>query len=261
MFKKITQGRMYQKIVDQVFESIISGELKVKEKLPSEKELGEIFGVSRVTVREAIRSLEQSGVIEVRQGSSGGAFVQAIDLDSIAMQMKKSLRMANCNLYQLTEARAFMEEMTLMKFESLDMNKRKIAELQNSVAEAERCFEQGEIHKRFEANADFHRKIAQMAENPILNLFHKLITDLLVEFYEKAHPSHSLTLKTFKEHREIIKLLEAGKYQRAAQVCSKHLTDGCSAVAKKYRSQSIFGRDSTPGEINPAMMQKVDNPL
>jgi GntR family transcriptional regulator, transcriptional repressor for pyruvate dehydrogenase complex len=245
LFQKITQGRMYQKIVDQVFESIISGELKVNEKLPSEKELGKIFGVSRVTVREAIRSLEQSGVIEVRQGSSGGAYVKEINLDSIAGQMKNPLKMANLNLYQLTAARAFLEEMILMKFESWDKDKKQISELQNSVDEAEIYFKEGQTHKRFDANADFHRIIAQMTGNPIIILMHKLITDLLVEFYERAQPSDSLTVKTFKEHRDIIKLLKEGKYQKAAQICSRHLTDGCLMVAKKYRSQSIFGRDST----------------
>ncbi len=73
MFKKIKQNRMFEVIVDQVFEAMLRGDLKPNDKLPSEKELGQIFGVSRVTVREAIRSLEQFGAIEVRQGSMGGA--------------------------------------------------------------------------------------------------------------------------------------------------------------------------------------------
>ena len=247
MFQKIPQGRMYQKIVDQVFESIISGELKVKEKLSSEKELCKIFGVSRVTVREAIRSLEQSGVIEVRQGSSGGAYVKEINLDSIAGQMKNALRMANLNFDQLATARAFLEEMILMKFESWEKNKQQISDLQNSVDEAEHYFQEGQIHIRSEANADFHKKIAQMTGNPIIILMHELISDLLVGFFKRANPSDAITIKTLKEHKKIIKLLKDGRYQEAGQLCARHLKISTLRIAKDYRSQSVFGKNIKSG--------------
>ena len=61
MFQKIDQGRIYERIVDQILQSILSDELKPNDKLPSEKELGKIFGVSRGTIREAIRSLGLMG--------------------------------------------------------------------------------------------------------------------------------------------------------------------------------------------------------
>lgn len=243
MFKKIAQGRMYQRIVDQVFESILGGELKVKEKLPSEKELGNIFGVSRVTVREAIRSLEQSGVIEVRQGSHGGAYIKDMNLDSIAGQMKNTLRMANVNFCQLAEARAFLEEMILLKFESWDKNKKKISELQKSVDKAEQYFKEGQTQVRSEANADFHKKIARMTGNPILILMHELISNLLVDFFKRAEPSDAITIKTLQEHKEIIHLLQDGNCEKAAQLCSRHLRNSTLMIAKKYRRQSIFGKN------------------
>jgi DNA-binding GntR family transcriptional regulator len=59
LLKKFSEGPMYVRIVNQLIESILSGELKPKDMLPSKNELGEIFGVSRVTVRKALRSLEQ----------------------------------------------------------------------------------------------------------------------------------------------------------------------------------------------------------
>ena len=57
-------------------QAILRGELKPRAKLPSEFELGKIFGVSRVTVREALRSLKQFGIIEIRQGSQGRIIYQ-----------------------------------------------------------------------------------------------------------------------------------------------------------------------------------------
>ena len=229
---------MYQKIVDQVLESILSGELKAGEKLPPEKDLGNIFGVSRVTVREAIRSLEQSGVIEVRQGSFGGAFIREMDMDSIALQLKNALRMANLNLSQLAAARAFFEEMVLLKFESWKSNEDHIADLTKLVDRAEKYFEEGQIFKGYEANRDFHNRIAYICGNPIIIMGHKLISEVLFEYFRKVDSNAVGAENTIKKHRIIIDLLKNREYQEAAQICSRHLCDFTDGVEKKYRNQS-----------------------
>lgn len=242
LFQKIAQGRMYQKIVDQVLESILSGELKAGDKLPPEKGLGKIFGVSRVTVREAVRSLEQSGVIEVRQGSFGGAFIREIDIYSIAGQIKTALRLANPNLSQLTAARSFFEEMILLKFESWNRKKDHLADLTKLVDQAEKYFEEGLTLKGYEANREFHCRIAQICGNPIIVLWHKVISDLLFEHFRKVDSNALNTENTIKKHRNIIQLIQDGKYQEAAQICSKHLGNFTHGVEKKYRSQSALKR-------------------
>ena len=72
--------------------AIFTGNLTPNDKLLPEKELQQIFGVSRVTVLVAIQSLEQFGVIEVRQGSHGGSFVKKVDLDAVLSQKKTPLK-------------------------------------------------------------------------------------------------------------------------------------------------------------------------
>ena len=68
--------RAFQEIADQIKKAILDRKLKPGERLPSERELAEQFQVGRLTIREALRSLETSGIITIRKGSGGGAFVR-----------------------------------------------------------------------------------------------------------------------------------------------------------------------------------------
>src|SRR3954453_8271284 len=75
IFAPVTIARASSSIADQIRAAILSGRLEQGERLPPERELAEQFGVSRVTVRDALRGLEAMGLIEVRVGARGGAFV------------------------------------------------------------------------------------------------------------------------------------------------------------------------------------------
>lgn len=73
-FVKARRVRSFDDIVDQVRTAIVDGSILAGERLPSERELAEQFGVSRATLREALRALEAVGLIEIRLGAHGGAF-------------------------------------------------------------------------------------------------------------------------------------------------------------------------------------------
>ncbi|RLC00302.1 MAG: FadR family transcriptional regulator, partial [Deltaproteobacteria bacterium] len=76
MFKTAKFSRISENIVQQIRQAILKGELRPGDRLPSEKDLAENFGVSKASLREAFRALEALGLLEVRQGVSGGAFIQ-----------------------------------------------------------------------------------------------------------------------------------------------------------------------------------------
>ena len=81
MFEAAKSNKISAQIVEQIRKAIFEGNLKPGDKLPSEKELLDTFQVSRATLREALRSLEVLGFLEIKKGASGGAFVVEMDMN------------------------------------------------------------------------------------------------------------------------------------------------------------------------------------
>lgn len=242
MFKKIKQNRMYEEILNQVLEAIFRGDLKPKDKLPSENELTQIFGVSRVTVREALRALEQYGIIEVRQGILGGAYIKEMDLDSVVRQIGNALRMTNVTFQHLADARATLEEIILSKSIPSKMDDEVFLRLENNIATAKLHFKKNKNRERLLANFEFHTMIAEMTGNPIIILMHKLIVDLSFYFFENVEPSVPMIQKTFEEHKKIVELLKKGEFEEASCVCSEHIQEVSARIVEKSKQQSLLKR-------------------
>ncbi|MCJ7808905.1 MAG: GntR family transcriptional regulator, partial [Desulfobulbaceae bacterium] len=82
-FKPIKTARIFEDVLIQLKEAILLGKFKSGDKLPSERELTLEFQVSRGVIREAIRALELSGFVVIRQGPSGGAFVTDLTFNQV----------------------------------------------------------------------------------------------------------------------------------------------------------------------------------
>ena len=240
MFKKIQHNRMYESVVNQVLEAIMRGDLRPRDKLPSEKELGEIFGVSRVTVREAIRSMEQFGVVEVRQGSQGGAYIKAVDLDSVVAQIGNALRMTSVTFQNLAEARATLEEIVLKRMVPSKIRQATLRRLEKNLASAEGHFKKNEKKERLLDNFEFHTILAEMTGNPIIVLMHKLVVDLSLSFFENVKPTDAMIQRTIDAHHQIVEALRQEQYKEAAEICSDHIEEVSARIVEKSKKQSLL---------------------
>ena len=242
MFKKVRQDRMYKDIANQILESIFRGDLAPEDKLPPEKELQEIFGVSRVTVREAIQSLEQFGVIEVRQGSQGGAYIKKMDLNNILPQIENALKMTNLTLKQVTEARAALEEAVLRRMIQSRLSAEDAARLEQTIAAAEASLKNNGTRKRVLDYFDFHTLLAEMTRNPIIILMNKLIHGLLLQFFEDVEASVPMSKETLRDHKEIAKALLGGKFEEASRISTSHIDHVSRQIAEKSKEKSLLGK-------------------
>src|SRR5262245_61768856 len=93
MFSSIRVPRVYEHIVGQIEHAIYDGRLQAGDKLPPERQLVREFGTSRVAVREALRTLEHRGLLEVRQGATGGYFVRTADASLLLRDLRTLLRL------------------------------------------------------------------------------------------------------------------------------------------------------------------------
>lgn len=240
MFKKIQQNRMSEKVVNQVLEAISRGDLAPDDKLPSEMELAEIFGVSRVTVREAIRSLEMLGVIVVKQGSRGGAYVKKMDHNAVVTQIGSVLKMANVTFPHLAMARACLEREILTELIPDKITPEDCDRLYVNIQEAEAYFETRESSKRLRSNFGFHTELAKITQNPVMILMHKVIVDLSSHFFENVEATPTMVKGTLAQHKEIADLLKEGSFQEAGEVCFKHIEQVSATIVDKSKQQSLL---------------------
>src|SRR5947208_2585064 len=109
LFEPVLVARASSAIADQIRGAIVSGRVPPGDRLPPERELAEQFGVSRVTVRDALRSLEAMGLLEVKVGARGGAFVTAPSGSIMGQTMSDMMMMSALTPEDVVEARLVIE--------------------------------------------------------------------------------------------------------------------------------------------------------
>lgn len=105
-------ARLFEDICIDIRRQIASGQLKPGDKLPAERELGEIFSVGRSVIREALRSLEEAGILEFRRGVTGGAFIRTGDPNTMIRAVTDLVFLGTISLENLTEARTCLLQFT-----------------------------------------------------------------------------------------------------------------------------------------------------
>jgi GntR family transcriptional repressor for pyruvate dehydrogenase complex len=164
-YNRVGHVRAYQEIVDQISQKIIENEIQPGEQLPSERELAELFGVSRVAVREATKTLSTMGLIEIKQGV--GTFVSLHPDKLISRSFSISLAMEKGSLFQLLELRRALETTTAMfaAERATDDDLEKMARYLNKMKSA---VDRQSIEDTHAADFEFHLAIAQATHNPFL---------------------------------------------------------------------------------------------
>jgi len=166
-FETVKPNRISQNIVEQIRSAILSGELKIGDQLPSEKEFSKHFGVSKSSLREAYRVLEAYDLLEIRQGMSGGAFIKEVDLTTVKDSFVNYLFFQNPGLSEYTQIRMCIEpHVARICAEGATMED--IEYLENNI----KAMEQEPEGETFVSDLDiaFHKKLADIADNKILSL-------------------------------------------------------------------------------------------
>src|SRR3954452_11303931 len=163
VFAPITVSRASSSIADQIRAAILSGQLEQGHRLPPERELAEQFGVSRVTVRDALRGLEAMGLIEVRVGARGGAFVTVPSGALMGQAMSDMMLMSAVTPEDIVEARLMVElgTVSLACARATDDDLKRLRELHENAGRELSA----KTYTR-ELSWDFHALLAHAAHNP-----------------------------------------------------------------------------------------------
>src|SRR6266853_2154830 len=184
-FRRIRTQRAFEEIAEQIRGELVSRRLRAGDRLPAERALAEQFGVSRNTLREALRSLENSGLLRLQKGAAGGAFVRESTGDAIVTGLRDMFHLGAIEPQHLTEARVLIES-TVVRLACERATPEDIAALNANIAAAEQAIrDQMPFFGRAAINLDFHRVLARATKNPVILIVMEALLDVMKHFIEQ----------------------------------------------------------------------------
>jgi GntR family transcriptional regulator, transcriptional repressor for pyruvate dehydrogenase complex len=210
----------YELLADRLRDQIVAGALQVGDRLPSEARLAEQEGVSRSTVRESLRMLQEAGLIE---RSSPRIMVVRRAEDHLAQRhLTDALKRRNVTFAHLYEALLALEpELTRLATERCD--EADIAALRGMIRAQERSLERFDEWSRLDQ--EFHLVIADISANPALIIARAPITELLLPTLRDFMNSRTLTERATRYHHRMLFEIEARDPDLAAAVARRHVND------------------------------------
>lgn len=242
-FKPLVEKRTFEEISDQIRRLIRSKTLKPGDKLPSEKELAAQFKVGRLSVREALRTLEQAGLIFIRQGSTGGSYVNSLDHSVAAQSITDLIWQGDINLRDLTEARLAVERIILEKaFERI--SEKELAGLQKCVLELEKLVAESleEDYAPDPHLTSFHLKLAELTGNQIYPLLLHLMINVTRRVIEPPRVSIDRLRMHAVSHREIYEGLKRRDLSQALTAMEGHMTEVKGWIGRVLDKEREGGR-------------------
>ena len=212
--RPLDRQRLGEIVAERLGEWITERQLKPGDRLPSEPELAQHFGVARSVVREALSKLKTLGVIEVYQGR--GAFVAALPVELLFMRVRR-LNPAAVSETHLWELREILETRTA-ELAAERRSREDLLALEVAVRDATDPRLGGIENERF------HRALAQATHNPLLEQLVSELVTLSESFLERAHDRDtSRVTHARQEHAQILEAVRAGDAKKASGVMRKHL--------------------------------------
>ena len=214
-------ARAYEQLAEVLRASIHEGVLREGERLPSETKLAQQAGVSRSTVREALRMLQEGGLIE--RSSPKVMVVRGQDEEDPGhREVTAALRRRNVTFHHLHEALLTIEpELTRLATERAD--EADLAGLRENLEAQQNHLE--DYHEWCRLDLEFHLAIAEMSGNPALIVTRAPISNLLLPVLNRFIDSSSLTSHALRYHHRILAEIEARDPELAAAVMHRHIND------------------------------------
>ena len=228
VFEPVHDNRaLSEKIIAQISDALVSGELKPGDRLPPERELAEQFGVSRTVIRDAVKTLAGRGILHVKHGA--GIFVSTSEENAIGRlgALSDILPLQGVSLRDLFEIRKVLEAEGA-EWAARRRNDYHLKRLRGILEDAYRNSEHIEVLS--ERDAQFHVAIAEASQNLVLVRVMLTLLDLLAQSRRESLSIPGRAELSLKDYERIVEEIEAQRHEGARETMLEHLTSVESAV-------------------------------
>jgi DNA-binding FadR family transcriptional regulator len=215
--------KAYEQVADQLRELIVAGELARGDRLPNEQLLASQFGVSRATVREALRVLAAQNLIRTSKGAGGGSFVTLPSADHISDFVTSNINLlteaSDVTLDELLEARELLE-VPAARLAALRRSDDDMRRLVAAIPHESAAFGPDE---RFDHNKEFHAVLIETSGNALLTIASQPLFSVLQTNLTRSTLGTAFHAEVDGQHRRIADAVAAGDPDAAASEMQAHL--------------------------------------
>ena len=233
-FKPLRTEKFSQEIANQIKESIFDGTYASGDKLPSESDMAKQFGVSKVTVRQAIRVLENAGIVFTKQGVEGGIFVEEADTTSVSSYLSDMLKLKRVTMNDLTMARIIFEPDIAYRVAKV-WEGNDLEDVEKNVQEAQIALDKDEFQRSRLLNLEFHRLVCNITKNPVVIFALNSVIDVLEQNVLKTELDRDFIHNEIISHEIILKNIKTREREIAHDEMRKHIKIVHQKLEKIYK--------------------------
>jgi GntR family transcriptional regulator, transcriptional repressor for pyruvate dehydrogenase complex len=225
VFQTAKPTKIFQDVVAQIEEAILTGRLQTGQTLPAERELKDTFRISRGTLREALRVLEQKGLIEIRLGVGGGSVVKSVEADCVSASLGLLIRSQKVSLNHLAEFREIVEGSVAAQAAER-RTPEDIAHLNALLEKARESVGPGRGRRGefLEADKGIHLAIAAVTRNPLHVSVLTSIHDNIHRYYERFLSMDGSELEqNYRDLSDLVGAVTSGSAPEARRLAQEHV--------------------------------------
>ena len=233
-FTPIRSERLSDQIAKQIKQAIFENHFSLGDKIPSERELAEMFGVSRSSVREALRSLERSGLLVIKKGVTGGGYIEKSDANPVVESLKDMLHLGQVSLEEIAQARLVIEP-TVCSLAAERATPKDIECLEEVNNWLRNAFKSGEPIN--ENDPRIHTVIAEISGNQVFTIIVRALMEIHAYSMRNIKLDEKAKRNILQYHEEIIEAIRRKDKERACECMKRHILNVQAALTNLEKQE------------------------
>ncbi len=225
--------RLFEEVHNSIRRDLMRGNLKPGDKLPSERDLAEKLGVGRPVVREALRALENSGVLEFRKGASGGAFIRQGDGRAVSRTVNDLVFLGTLSLDQLTETRKCLldQAVRLACERGTDVD---FTALEKNIEQMRLALQAEDVETSIAEIMNFYALLGTAAKNDVLTVMIGSLSEIIAQILLALKPDYLTDLVAMR--LEVLTHIRNRDSEAASKAMNTHMEILHNYVVEKSKS-------------------------
>ncbi len=241
-WRPVSKARAYELVVERVEEQILSGALRVGDRLPSERDLASMLEVSRAAVREALRTLEAQGVVRssVGVGPDSGTVITGLTSEALTCMLRLHVALSNFSMADVLEARVMLERWSA-RLAAVHVSRKHLNAMRTLLDAMNDPGTEREVYNEFDTR--FHVLVAEAGQNQLvadmtIAIRESMRTPILASFHATTD-WEGLTERLRYGHESIFRAIANGDGAAAADAIEEHIRLAYDAL--QYRRGHDIG--------------------